>query len=136
MGDFNWTCPHCERAVTVSDERTSEDRHTLYIQNAAARRTLVTTFIVCPNPECRQFTLTVTLRESWYAASGEQLGSILNSWDLVPPSTAKTFPAYIPKGILDDYREACLIKDLSPKASSTLSRRCLQGILRDFWQGN
>jgi hypothetical protein len=35
---------------------------------------------------------------------------------------------------LDDYREACLIQDLSPKASATLSRRCLQGILRDFWQ--
>ena len=24
-------------------------------------------------------------------------------------------------------------KDLSPKASATLSRRCLQGMIRDFW---
>ena len=26
-----------------------------------------------------------------------------------------------------------MIRDLSPKASATLSRRCLQGIIRDFW---
>ncbi|MDH4270147.1 MAG: DUF4145 domain-containing protein [Dehalococcoidia bacterium] len=28
-----------------------------------------------------------------------------------------------------------MIRDLSPKASATLSRRCLQGIIRDFWRG-
>ncbi len=33
----------------------------------------------------------------------------------------------------DDYQEACLIKYKSPKASATLCRRCLQGIIRDFW---
>jgi len=53
---------------------------------------------------------------------------------LVPSSNAKAFPEYIPAAITQDYKEACLIQDLSPKASATLSRRCLQGILRDFWQ--
>lgn len=43
-------------------------------------------------------------------------------------------PDYIPAQILQDYQEACLIKDLSPKASATLSRRCLQGMIRDFGQ--
>jgi Domain of unknown function (DUF4145) len=57
----------------------------------------------------------------------------LYTWRLVPPSNAKVFPSYIPKPILDDYREACLIKDLSPKASATLARRCLQGMIRDYW---
>src|SRR5206468_12920778 len=32
-----------------------------------------------------------------------------------------------------DYKEACLIASLSPKASATLARRCLQGMIRDFW---
>jgi hypothetical protein len=32
-----------------------------------------------------------------------------------------------------DYAEARQILDLSPKASATLSRRCLQGMIRDFW---
>jgi hypothetical protein len=45
----------------------------------------------------------------------------------------KVFPDYISKPILDDYREACLIRDHSPRASATLSRRCLQGMIRDFW---
>jgi len=39
----------------------------------------------------------------------------------------------VPQPIIDDYTEACIIRDLSPKASATLSRRCLQGIIRDFW---
>jgi hypothetical protein len=51
-----------------------------------------------------------------------------------PKSLAKPFPAYIPPAILDDYKEACLIVNDSPKASATLSRRCIQGIIRDFWK--
>jgi hypothetical protein len=53
---------------------------------------------------------------------------------MIPSSEAVVFPDYVPKAILDDYSEACLIRDLSPKASATLSRRCLQGIIRDFWR--
>jgi hypothetical protein len=135
MADFNWTCPHCERAVTISDGRTTTDYHTLRIKNADGRRSLVTRFIVCPNQECQRFTLTAVLCESsGNSNGGENLGNRVAEWSLVPTSKAKTFPSYIPNIILDDYREACLIKDLSPKASATLARRCLQGILRDFWK--
>lgn len=42
-------------------------------------------------------------------------------------------PDYVPTEIKNTYEESCLIKDLSPKASATLSRRCLQGMIRDFW---
>lgn len=51
----------------------------------------------------------------------------------MPRSRAKPQPDYIPKQIRDDYLEACLIANDSPKASATLSRRCLQGIVRDYW---
>ncbi|MGH7260331.1 MAG: DUF4145 domain-containing protein [Nitrospiraceae bacterium] len=134
MEDFNWTCPHCERDVTISGSRTTSSSHTLSIENLEGRRTLVTRFIVCPNKECRRFTLTAGLFESKLSPAGERFISRLEEWNLIPNSKAKTFPTYIPKAILDDYREACLIRDLSPKASATLARRCLQGILRDFWQ--
>jgi len=50
-----------------------------------------------------------------------------------PISSAKQFPKYIPEAIRQDYEEACAIVNLSPKASATLSRRCLQGMIRDFW---
>lgn len=137
MSDFNWTCPHCERAVTISDQRRTVDRHTLSIANATGRRSLITTFIVCPNQECREFTLTASLHESVPSRApggGEQVLEEVESWDLIPSSKAKTFPTYIPQPIPEDYREACLIRNLSPKASATLARRCLQGILRDFWK--
>jgi hypothetical protein len=60
-------------------------------------------------------------------------GSEINNWSLIPQSEAKVFPGYIPKTIISDYNEACAIVRLSPKASATLSRRCLQGIVRDYW---
>jgi hypothetical protein len=63
-----------------------------------------------------------------------RVGKHLQTWNLIPPSSAKVFPEYVPKPILDDYTEACAIRDLSPKASATLSRRCLQGMIRDFWK--
>jgi hypothetical protein len=59
---------------------------------------------------------------------------VLKRYNLVPPSGAKIFPAYVPSQIREDYLEACLIRDLSPKASATLARRCLQGMIRDFWK--
>ena len=51
-----------------------------------------------------------------------------------PISLAKQFPDYIPKAIRQDYEEAYAIVNLSPKASATLSRRCLQGMIRDFYK--
>lgn len=134
MSDFNWTCPHCERAVTISDGRLSSDSHTLRIENAVGRRTLCTLFIVCPNPKCKRLTLTATLHESELQSGEERLRKQLQQWSLIPPSASKHFPDYVPEAIREDYGEACLIRDLSPKASATLSRRCLQGILRDFWK--
>lgn len=53
---------------------------------------------------------------------------------LLPNSLAKQLPDYIPEAIRHDYEEACAIVNLSPKASATLSRRCLQGMIRDFWE--
>jgi len=62
------------------------------------------------------------------------MDEVYRKWDLVPESMAKAFPSCVPEVLMIDYREACSIMSLSPKASATLSRRCLQGILRDFWK--
>jgi len=40
-------------------------------------------------------------------------------------------PSEVPPTIAEDYNEACLTLPLSPKASSALSRRCLQAVLRE-----
>ena len=45
----------------------------------------------------------------------------------------RNYPDYIPEQIRCDYYEANLILESSPKAAATLLRRCLQGMIRDFW---
>lgn len=55
---------------------------------------------------------------------------------IFPASAAKQYPDYIPSHILEDYTEAYDILELSPKASATLSRRCLQSMIRDRWDIN
>ena len=53
--------------------------------------------------------------------------------DIYPQNVYRHFPDYIPQQIRDDYEEASQIIDKSPKAAATLLRRCLQGMIRDFW---
>lgn len=50
-----------------------------------------------------------------------------------PPAGTIPLPDYIPQPICADYIEAVSIVNASPKASATLSQRCLQGMIRDFW---
>lgn len=69
---------------------------------------------------------------SFYA---EGLGNLSGlNIPLYPTSLAKQYPDYIPYAIREDYEEAYSILSLSSKASATLSRRCLQGMIRDFWK--
>lgn len=71
-----------------------------------------------------------------YSIVSQGLGTKINDNTLYlqPTSPAKQFPDYVPASIRNDYEEACAIVNLSPKASATLSRRCLQGMIRDFWK--
>ena len=142
MSAFSWVCPHCEQGAIIRGEDICWYDSILFIDNKDGYRCLTNVFIVCPNPECRRFTLTATLKKLFSVFRPDGSGPpdysglpVLRQWSLIPESKAKSFPNYIPKPILDDYREACLIRDLSPKASATLSRRCLQGLIRDFWRG-
>jgi Domain of unknown function (DUF4145) len=85
---------------------------------------------VCPNPGCRRYSLSVSVR---FFGPSMEFAKPVKKWRLVPASNAKPFPPYVPQAIRDDYEQACLIGDLSPKASATLARRALQGMIRDFW---
>jgi Domain of unknown function (DUF4145) len=128
-----WTCPFCDRDTTITDSDSDSGTVTLYRKSADGHHCLSYRRIVCPNAKCRKFTLTVSLFEVEWIAGSWTTGKHLKTWRLVPPSKAKVFPDYVPKAIRADYTEACLIVDLSPKASATLARRCLQGMIRNFW---
>jgi Domain of unknown function (DUF4145) len=131
---FSWTCPYCNAVATITDSNTSNDRHDFNRDNKDGPLALLTKVIVCPHPKCREYQLRAILYKTKFSGGGYSLdGTPLLTWQLKPRSTAKQFPPYIPKPIIDDYEEACLIASDSPKASATLSRRCLQGMMRDFW---
>jgi hypothetical protein len=130
-----WTCPFCDRGAIVTESNFYETNSWFSIANAHGKKVVLLQFVVCPNPKCREFTLTASIHENKSRAPGNAArGELLQSWSLIPPSQAKTFPTYVPKPILDDYVEACLVRDLSPKSSATLARRCLQGMIRDYWK--
>jgi len=134
MDPFSWTCPYCNHDVTITDSNYSFDAHFFNEGNKKGDLGIGTRVIVCPNEECKEYMIIAFLCEAYYAQGTRNMGgSPLFTWQLKPQSKAKTYPPYIPKPIIDDYNEACLIQNLSPKASATLSRRCLQGIIRDFW---
>ncbi|MCP9469499.1 MAG: DUF4145 domain-containing protein [Nitrospira sp.] len=135
MDPFNWKCPYCNHAATITSSNFDSYTHYFDKGNKEGLLGLVTRVIVCPNSECKEFSLNSFLYKAQSTPShGYQMqGQPIAHWSLRPQSKAKPFPGYIPQPIRDDYEEACLIKDLSPKASATLSRRCLQGIIRDFW---
>ncbi len=133
----HWTCPYCNHDTTLRDQDYVSDGKGFIIQDPVeGHKHLAWYYVVCPNPQCRKYALRVGLYE--YAPNDDtsrwEIGDLIKIWDLVPSSRAKVYPNYVPKPILDDYNEACLIVQLSPKASATLARRCIQGIIRDFWK--
>ena len=129
-------CPYCNMVMSVSSETNSKQYPSFYSSSGKGSHAYSTTatihqscleinFFKCPN--CGQYTV---------FAKG--VGNAVKDVDLYirPTSSAKQFPEYIREAIRKDYSEACAILKLSPKASATLARRCLQGMIRDFWEIN
>lgn len=131
----SWQCPFCNNFSTVNHNNVSSDYFSFNNNNKFGAVSLEMKSITCPNPECREFTLEASLFETKASGTyGSTVGDLIRSWKLRPQSAAKPLPGYIPTAIKEDYEEACLILNLSPKASATLARRCLQGMVRDFWK--
>lgn len=132
---FAWTCPYCDRNATISEHNYSVYLNGYDKNNKDGLLAIETLLVTCPNAICREYTIIVSLSKGeYFNGRVRSEGDALLTWNLKPSSSAKPLPTYIPKPVADDYNEACLIRDLSPKASATLSRRCLQGMIRDFWQ--
>lgn len=130
-----WTCPFCNHDTSLGDSDYDTFSHYLDIENADHEDKMFKgQFIVCTNPKCKKLTLTATLNKAYSKAGYHYSTNVTHSWSLIPSSKAKAFPDYIPASIISDYNEACLVRDLSPKSSATLARRCLQGMIRDFHQ--
>lgn len=131
---MSWICPHCETAAVIRDD--DKKTSALDLETKASLLHFMTIGISCPNPECGRAVITVEQRRYFSVGGKRTLLSADFKIPVIPQSTkqrARTYPDYIPTAVLSDYLEACAIADLSPKASATLARRCLQGMIRDFW---
>jgi len=137
--NFNWHCPFCQHNSVIEDgKNASINRHHFDFNNIDGQQTLYSVVIVCPNLECRQVQIDAVLYSSQRLSTsfGVTFKDIAEKarWRIAPKFSGRIYPAYIPDPIREDYMEACQIVDDSPKASATLARRCLQGMVRDFWQ--
>lgn len=138
---FNWTCPTCGRHTTITGPNHSH--RCLDVICAATNDDLGievwANLIECPNAECRAQSFSVKVNRG----SRDPGSASLRSRHNVPvgigqftflPTTSQPLSSHVPAGVLSDYNEAYLISQLSPKASATLARRALQGMVRDFFQ--
>ena len=128
-------CPYCSQMMSISSDThivrcpSFENESGVFHTGSGPRlvpSTVYLDFYKCPN--CGEYTITITGR-------GSSVNDIPATF-IRPNSVAKRFPEYVPFAIRQDYEEACSIVNLSPKASATLSRRCLQNMIRDFWKIN
>jgi hypothetical protein len=133
--NFQWTCPHCQRPQVVTDANYFAASGK--IRNPPGEFGTVAYHLcsmTCLNADCSKMTLQAEVYQRTNVQNTDDYirGSLVASWNLMPESNAKPQPEYIPVALRTDYAEACRIRDLSSKASATLARRCLQGMIRDF----
>jgi hypothetical protein len=155
---FDFECPFCERPTTVTREdyegsfvKGLQDPTLGCLSGSTLREVgLGLHFVRCPNSACRRVSVRVDLMVTvmvYYPAAPSspglaraQLSGANVEWVTIherwihPESRARVFPEYVPAAIREDYREACLIEQHSPKAAATLARRAIQGMIRNVFK--
>lgn len=124
--DFNkktYTCPFCDRQQAYYNKATIKHvTNGRYASDIEEEHEILIFYLDCANNGCEKTSI-VALD----TLARKQI-------DIYPQNVYRHYPDYIPQAIREDYEEASLIIDKSPKAAATLLRRCLQGMIRDFWQ--
>lgn len=117
-------CEFCSVAFPLLVDKTYYKRDTTIRDNANFPiEQLNIFFYICPS--CNMSSVRI---KSMYGTFQEKINF------QYPNAQYQLYPDYVPLSIRQDYEEACSILSLSPRASATLFRRCLQGIIRDFWK--
>ncbi len=130
----SWTCAYCGQIATANAVLSKTEGMVFREDTRYGTVMMVSSIELCPNEECKEIVVSSNLSTAKILDGRWAPNISLDAWRLRPQAAVKVFPDYIPKAILDDYKEAALICNLSPKASATLARRCLQGMIRDFWE--
>ena len=114
------TCPHCNCEFHPQPEIIEMGR--------SPKGQWVAWKVICPGQSCGEMVL--QLHERYVSNRGLEAGKFV----------ARLFPHHLNRkaatdgvtpGLLADYREACAVLEISPKASAALTRRCLQHMLEE-----
>ena len=137
---FNWTCPTCGSHTTITSPNHCYRTLDVFASNTPNNKGIVVgaLLIECPNQQCLAQSFKVIVkqasRQSGFTSLRESSVPVgIGSFTFLP-TTASPLSQYVPATVLEDYNEAYLISKLSPKASATLARRALQGMVRDYFQ--
>lgn len=119
-------CPFCGNNMSLQRNTVTSYRLNFFgMEDLKSRNPYLEVDIYrCPNDDCK--------KETIYAAgiNGYIDGCVV---PIYPPAVYTVFPDYVPQAVRTDYEEACMVVSSSPKSAATLCRRCLQGMIRDFW---
>jgi hypothetical protein len=133
---MKYHCPYCGSFSILTERSIYQELFEIPIRTAEHTfLSLSIRAMACPNADCKKMNLRASYakHDENYRVGGPHF-EVLDRWQLLPNSGAKPLPDYIPEAIVQDYKEAHAVLNASPKASATLARRCLQGIVRDFWE--
>lgn len=131
---MNFKCPYCSHDTTITNPNHFATWSKIDINESTKGDCGAGIIaITCPNEDCKELYLKTIFTNAYNDYGDWEYNNVIQEWVLLPDSISRVLPEYIPEAIKEDYYEACKIKNLSPKASATLSRRCLQGMIRDFW---
>ncbi|HBV87037.1 MAG TPA: hypothetical protein DEF42_10385 [Desulfosporosinus sp.] len=116
-------CPYCLKEIFYRAEN-----NMVYLSDTENYDGFEVTMGFCP--ACNE--LIVLYREGEVDGAEDGL-EVVRSEKLILPVTGyiMELPVEVPKEYRDDFKEACLVQNLSPKSSAALSRRCLQRFLEN-----
>ncbi len=121
-------CPHCLTSIHENRNNFSitPRANLTYLNNKAMY--WKGAYQLCP--ECKRYIIWIS-KVTCYVNPNKKKDEL--SEIIVNPIMyyRKTISVDVPKEYNQDYKEACEVLHISPKASATLSRRCLQNILRN-----
>ena len=107
---FNWTCPYCDHAVTVTEANYRIGSVELWLRegvSSGGTYPMHVEIIDCPNNACGKSTLTFCINTTAYKCipSGpislpqSRGGSLRQKWTLLPQSDATIYPDYVPEAV-------------------------------------
>ncbi len=145
MSNYSWVCSTCGHHTTVTEPNYDFARAELLATATKQGKGIVISgrLFECPNQSCKAQEVKVFVEyANWVDTPSGKLidhsagknGPVGIGKFTFLPVAPQPLSSSVPRHISEDYSEAHLIKDLSPKASATLARRALQGMVRDFFK--